>query len=261
MSRPALNSWVTTPRPNPAARLRLFCFPYAGAGASIFYPWTRELPAEVEVCPVQLPGREGRMAEKPFDRMDPLVETLAEVLAPHMDRPFAFFGHSNGAIMSFELARLLRREGRRMPEHVFLSGRPASHVPSRHPQIHHLPQAEFEQELRRLQGTPEEILQNREIMELITPLLRADFALAETYAYRPEAPLDVPVSAYGGARDADVPEEDVAAWKEHAAGPFHLRIFPGDHFFINGDRALVLRELARELTGIVARLAAAPANA
>lgn len=261
MSRTALNSWVTIPRPNPAARLRLFCFPYAGGGASIFYPWTRELPAEVEVCPVQLPGREGRMAETPFQRMEALVPAIAEALRPYMDRPFAFFGHSNGAIMSFELARLLRREGRRMPLHLFLSGRPASHVPSRHPKIHHLPQEEFERELRRLQGTPEEILQNREIMELITPLLRADFALAETYEYVPEAPLDVPISAYGGARDADVPVEDVEAWREHAAGPFRMQVFPGDHFFINGDRAMVLRELSRELAGVVARAAAAPAHA
>ncbi len=260
--KPALNSWVASPRPVPNARLRLFCFPYAGGGASIFYPWARELPGDVEICPVQLPGREARLLEKPYSDMDALVEKLAEVLEPHMEGiPFAFYGHSNGAIMSFELARRLRREGRRMPVHLWLSGRPASQLPSRHDPIHHLPEPEFIDGLRRLQGTPEEVLANREIMELILPLLRADFSLAETYAYRHEAPLDVPISAWGGIRDADVTEEETAAWREQTTAAFRLRMFPGDHFFVNSDRALLLSQLSAELRQATARLPAAPAGA
>lgn len=253
----SLNPWVTLPRPNPTARVRLFCFPYAGAGASVFYTWPQTLPAEVEVCPVQLPGRESRLMEKPYSGMDELTEKLGEVLQPYMDMPFAFFGHSNGAIMSFELARKLRREGRPLPLHLFLSGRPASHMPSRHPKIHHLPEPEFIQQLRRLEGTPEEVLANREIMELLLPLLRADFSLAETYQYREEAPLEIPVSAYGGRTDKDVNEEEVAAWGVHTTAPFRLVMFPGGHFFLNENRPLVLAELVRELRGVVARAAEA----
>jgi medium-chain acyl-[acyl-carrier-protein] hydrolase len=245
--RPALNSWVTIPRPNPSARLRLFCFPYAGAGASVFFTWPSQLPPDVELAAVQPPGREARLSEKPYSDMMELVEKLGEVLEPHMNVPFAFFGHSNGAIMAFELARKLRREGRRMPLHLFLSGRMASHIANRHPPIHALPEPEFSNQLRRLEGTPEEILQNAEIMALITPLLRADFSLAETYAYRPEAPLDVPISAYGGSGDPDVSPEDVEAWGQHTAGPFRSRIFSGGHFFLNTERAAVLQELGEEL--------------
>ena len=252
----SLNSWVTLPRPNPTARVRLFCFPYAGAGASVFYTWPQTLPAEVEVCPVQLPGREARLMEKPYSAMPELVEKLDEMLTPYLDMPFAFFGHSNGAIMSFEMARRFRRQGRTLPLHLFLSGRPAAHLPSRHPVIHHLPEPEFIDQLRRLEGTPEEVLNNKEIMQLLIPLLRADFSLAETYQYQEEPPLEIPFSAYGGATDKDVNEDEVAAWGVQTSGPFHLRMFPGGHFFINENRAQVLAELVRELRGVVARAGA-----
>ncbi|MDB4949107.1 MAG: Thioesterase [Gemmatimonadetes bacterium] len=255
--KPSLSSWISTPRPNPASRLRLFCFPYAGGGASIFYTWPGTLPPDVELCPVQLPGREARLAEPPYRDMMELVARLGEVLEPHMDRPFAFFGHSNGAIMSFELARLLRRQGRRMPLHLFLSGRAAPHVPLSHPPVHELPEPAFSDALRRLQGTPEEILANAEIMALITPLLRADFSLAETYACAPEEPLDVPVTAYGGDADPDVTPEDVEGWSRYTRADFDSRIFPGGHFFLNTQRAMVLAELARNLAAVTARAARA----
>lgn len=256
MSRPttAPGNWIVFPRPNPGARLRLFCFPYAGGGASIYYQWPRGLPPEVEVCAVQLPGRESRLIEEPFSRIPELVAKLAEELGPFMDRPFAFFGHSNGAVMGFELARTLRREGRRMPEHLFMSGRPAPQLPLQDPPIHALPHDDFLRELRRFKGTPEEILQNAEIMELVAPLLRADFALGETYEFVPDEPLAVPLSAYGGETDDEVSVDEVAAWREQTSAAFSLKIFPGDHFFLNGDRDQVLAELSRELRGVLARL-------
>ena len=263
MSRPgsALNSWVVIPRPAPSARLRLFCFPYAGGGASIYYPWPRGLPPEVELCSVQLPGRESRLSEKPFSNVLELVDRMAEALTPWMDRPFAFFGHSNGALMAFELARRLRRDGRRGPVHLFVSGRPAPHVAIEEPPIHDLPEPEFLQALRRFKGTPEEVLQNAEIMELISPVLRADFAMSETYVYQPDRPLAVPLSAYGGRTDDEVPEEQVAAWREHTTADFRQVMFPGDHFFINGDRDRVLAELSRELRGTLTALGLLRANA
>ena len=263
MNRPpsTLSSWVVTPKPAPSARLRLFCFPYAGGGASVFYSWPRSLPPEVEICAVQLPGREGRLSEPPVGDVRVLVDRFMEALAPWMDRPFAFFGHSNGAMMAFELARRLRREGLPGPVHIFASGRPAPQIPLRDPPIHALPEAEFLQELRRFKGTPEEILQNAEIMELISPMLRADFSLSETYVYDEEAPLAIPISAYGGRTDDEVSEEDVAGWREQTTAAFQMKMFPGDHFFLNGNRTEVLAELSRELRGVLMRLGLAPAYA
>ncbi|HEX5724523.1 MAG TPA: thioesterase domain-containing protein [Longimicrobiaceae bacterium] len=239
--------WVVIPRSDGRARLRLFCFPYAGGGARTFHPWARMLPSGVELCAVQPPGRENRLSEAPYTNMLELVDRLAEVLAPWMDVPFAFFGHSNGAIMSFELARRLRRAGRPLPLHLFLSGRQAPHLPPRHEPIHALAEPAFSERLRRLEGTPEEILQNDEIMELVRPLLRADFALAETYAYAAEPPLAIPISAYGGDEDPDVFVDDVHAWREYTSAAFHARIFPGGHFFLHSGRAAVLEELSREI--------------
>jgi medium-chain acyl-[acyl-carrier-protein] hydrolase len=257
VDRPARPSpWVVFPRPNPGARMRLFCFPFAGGGASVFAPWARVLPPEVEVVAVQLPGRESRLSEPAYSDLTELAERLAVELAPFMDRPFALFGHSNGGLMAFELARVLRRDGRRGPVHLFASGRPAPQLELTEPPIHALPHDEFLAALRRYNGTPEEVLQNAEIMELIAPTLRADFSLGETYRYRPEPPLAIPISAYGGLRDEEVPQSMVEAWKEQTSSTFSLRMFPGDHFFIIGDRDLVLQELGRELRAVVARLAA-----
>ena len=261
MNRSPLNGWTIYPGRNPNAGLRLFCFPYAGGGATIYSTWARGLPPEVEVVAVQPPGREGRIGETPYSDLRLLVAAMHDALRPHFDRPFAFFGHSNGALMAFELARALRHEGGPMPLHLFVSGRPAPQLELEDPPIHHLPHDEFIHELRRFAGTPEEILQNAEIMELIMPLLRADFALGETYVYSGEPPLELPISAYGGVRDDEVSREQVEAWREQTTGPFRLEMFPGDHFFVNGDRALVLAALARELRPHLARHALAGAHA
>jgi medium-chain acyl-[acyl-carrier-protein] hydrolase len=249
MQRPPAvrDPWVVFPRRDPSARLRLFCFPYAGGGASIYTRWPELLPPGVELVAVQLPGRESRLMEKPYADMALLVDKLAEALAPYMEQPFALFGHSNGGLMAFELTRLLRARGRRLPLHLFVSGRPAPQVELTDPPTHALPHDEFMATLRRFGGTPEEVLANEEMMALVEPLLRADFALGETYVYTPGPPLDLPVSAYGGARDEEVPLWQVEAWREQAGGEFHMTTFPGGHFFLHDDRAQVLRQLGQEL--------------
>jgi len=243
----ALNSWTVSPRPTPDARLRLFCFPHAGGGASVFYAWPRGLPPQVEVVAVQPPGREGRLMEKPFSSMDELIDAMYPALLPLLDRPFALFGHSNGGLMAFEIARRLRRDGRTMPVHLFGSGRPAPQIALTLPPLHTLDDPDFIDALRRLNGTPEEVLANEEIMRLVLPLLRADFAIGETYRYRDEPPLDVPITAFGGATDPEVSAEQVEAWGEQTTAAFHAKTFPGDHFFILGDRDLVLREISHDL--------------
>ncbi len=246
--------WIPRRHPNPKARLRLFCFPYAGGGASIYRTWQESLPLEVDVCPVQLPGRESRLREAPFDRLTPLVRALAEALRPHMDLPFAFFGYSNGALIGFELARELRRRGARGPEHLFAAACPAPHLPDKDPPIHDLPDDQLIAEIGRLNGTPDEVLQNEQLMQLLIPLLRADAAIHETYVHLEEAPLDVPVTAVGGTDDPKADRTEMEAWRLHTRAEFDVRMMPGDHFFIHSSQALLLRDLARDLQGVLQRI-------
>jgi medium-chain acyl-[acyl-carrier-protein] hydrolase len=247
-------SWLVCPKPNPQARLRLFCFPYAGGNAMIYRQWQASLPPSVEVCAVQLPGRGKRIQERPFDRLQPLINAAARALLPFFDKPFAFLGHSMGGLISFELARQLRRDSNRMPAHLFVSGRRAPQLPSREAPTYDLPEAEFLDALRRLEGTPAGVLQQPELMQLMLPLLRADFAVCETYAYTDEPPLDCPISAFGGLQDSDVERGQLEAWTAQTTAATRVRMFPGDHFFINSQQPLLLRALTHDLHQLIAAL-------
>lgn len=241
--------WLATRAPNPHARLRLFCFPYAGGNALIYRKWQEAFPAAsgVEVLPVQLPGRGNRLNEPAFTRWEPLVEALAEALSPHFDRPFAFFGHSMGALLAFELARLLHQRGQPGPQLLFASGSPAPHLRSDDPPTYDLPDAEFIDELRRLKGTPTQVLEHPELMQLMMPLLRADFAVTQTYVYRESPPLTCPFIIFGGQEDEEVRGEKISAWCELTAGGCSLRVLEGGHFFIHTAEAQLLHALGLEL--------------
>jgi medium-chain acyl-[acyl-carrier-protein] hydrolase len=250
-TRPTADRWITRPRPLPRARLRLFCLAHAGGGASAFRGWPDVLPADVEVCPVQLPGRENRIGEKAFDRVEPLIEALADAVDGYLDRPFALFGHSNGALLSFELSRTLRARGRPGPVHLFPSGRRAPDLPADSAPIHTLPEAEFLADLQELGGLPPQLLEHRELLELLVPLLRADVSIHETYEFREQAPLECPFTAYGGLADVKVSRAQLEAWERHSTGPFTLRMFPGGHFYLQEDRDATLRTLSADLLSVV----------
>ena len=238
---------VTCLYPNPHASVRLFCFPYAGGSSLIFRPWLTSLPTTVEVCPIELPGRGIQMRLTPFSRLQPLIETLASALLPYLDKPFAFFGHSLGGLVSFELARQLRREHNLSPVHLFVSATRAPQIPSPKPPIHALPDTEFKEELHRLNGTPDSVLQNTELMQLLIPILRADFAVLETYVYPQESPLECPITAFGGLQDEEVSLQELKAWRSHTIAGYKLQMFPGDHFFIQSEQPLLLQTLAQHL--------------
>jgi medium-chain acyl-[acyl-carrier-protein] hydrolase len=198
--------------------LRLFWFPHAGGGTA-----ARLLPA---ICPVRLPGREARIAEAPFERMEPLVAALADAIQPYLGQPFAFFGHSMGAAVAFELARLLRRRGLPLPKLLVASG-------ARAPQF------------RRNYTPPPAPGDEQFLAEL--PLLRADAALYRKYVYTEAAPLDCAVRAYGGAGDSNVRREHLEAWAEQTTASFAVRLFPGGHFYIERCQSDFLAALAADL--------------
>lgn len=246
MTKPVLTPWIAYTRSNSQARIRLFCLPYAGGAASMFRDWSAHLPGTIEVCPIQLPGREGRIRERPVEQSDDLVEAMVTALRPHLDKPFAFWGYSMGALLSFELARRLRRENLMEPVHLFVAAHRAPQRPNRIPPIHQLPEAAFVRELRQLNGTPEEVLGNEELMQLLLPVLRSDFTLVETYAYRDGEPLNCSISAFGGLQDHQVSSDELKAWAEQTRNGFKLRMFPGDHFFLHQHRTQLLSFIAQD---------------
>jgi len=246
MTQPA-NPWLYYFEPNPKASVRLFCFPYAGGTALVYRTWAQQFPPSVEVVAIQLPGRATRMREPPIPKLTDLVGPIASALAPFLDKPFAFFGHSMGALISFEVVRFFRRQGRELPRHMFVSGRSAPQLNSERRPLYNLPTDELLAELQQLEGTPREVLEHPELMDLMLPTLRADFSVCDTYEYTEEAPLACPITAFGGLQDSDISRRKVEAWREQTSAPFTLRMFPGNHFFIHSHETLLLNLLAAQL--------------
>jgi surfactin synthase thioesterase subunit/glycosyltransferase involved in cell wall biosynthesis len=219
--------------------IRLFWFPHAGGGAA-----PRAFPA---ICPVRLPGREARIAEAPFERMEPLVAALADAIRPYLAQPFAFFGHSMGAAVAFELARLLRRRQQPLPKLLVASGARAPQFRRNYTPPPAPGDEQFLEELRRLQGIPNELIDDPALMRAVLPALRADAGLYRRYAYMEDAPLDCAVRAYGGAEDPNVRREHLEAWAEQTTASFAVRLFPGGHFYMQRSQAEFLAALAADL--------------
>ncbi|MEO8593992.1 MAG: alpha/beta fold hydrolase [Candidatus Solibacter sp.] len=247
MNGQSLDPWLFLKDRDTKARIRLFCFPYAGGGASLYRSWKSPTPGSFEVWPVQLPARENRINETPFTRLDPLIVALEHALLRHVQHPFAFFGHSLGGLIAFELACRLRSNHGIVPAHLFVSGRSAPHIVDADEPMHTLPDPELKRRLRKLNGTPEDVLAHDELMSLALPLLKADFAISETYSYAPREPLSCPISAFGGSHDTEVSSVDLDAWRLHTRLSFRLRICPGDHFFIHANRDALLSAIESDL--------------
>lgn len=213
-------------------RLRLFCFSYAGGSAASFMPWQEALGPDIEVCAVQLPGRGARFSEAPYTSMPDLVNAIAAVLKAHNTLPFAFFGHSLGALIAFELARHCQRQTQAMPEQLIVSGCNAPQMRNKTRDLHAMHDAALIKELQRYNGTPPELLQNRDLMELVLPTIRADFALAEKYHYSPSAPLNIPLTVLAGRDDEHTSSAQVEAWQREVTTKCHVDWFEGDHFFL-----------------------------
>jgi medium-chain acyl-[acyl-carrier-protein] hydrolase len=225
----------------------LFCLPHAGGSASAYHAWPADLPDDVEMAAVQLPGRTYRIKEAPFFRMEALTEALIAALESYLDRPFVIFGHSLGALTAFETVRRLRATGKPQPIHLIVSGRRAPHVPGKEPQLHRAPDGEFLQAMQELFGMPAELRNDSGLMALSMPALRADFELMETWSYQPEAPVEMPITAIGGCSDPTLPFSGLEAWREQTTASFESYWLPGTHFYLNEQRRSVLALLERIL--------------
>lgn len=243
--------WLIRKRREGRPSFRLYCFSYAGGNASHYQAWQSGLDPRIEVCAVQLPGRGGRFRESLPSTWSGIIEPVAEAIRAEQEVPFALFGHSFGALLAFEVARYCVRNEFAYPAHLFASGCPAPSrfVPGRI--IHTLPDAEFLSALKEYDGTPADVLGNSELMELMLPVLRRDFALNAEYRYVSERPLAVPISVLAGTTDPDIGKASLVHWGIETSAEFDLEWFPGGHFFIDQQRHAVLSSINAKLKGFL----------
>ncbi len=264
------DGWLIRPRPNPAARARLFCFHYAGGGAAVFRPWADALDPAVELVAIEPPGRGGRADEALIERLDAFAERLLPAMTPYLDKPFALFGHCLGALTLFETARRLLGDKARPLEHVFVSGARPPHLLGRqgpfeeemlaqllrHPGFdpfrpgHEQPDDVFADMLRRFNiGATDEFLKNPELRRLLLPVVRADFAMAFHYRFAPAPPWNAPVTCFVGLGDPYVTREDALEWGRYTQVAFRLLLRETAHFLIVDDRQFIVDTINRELGG------------
>ncbi|HVR21736.1 MAG TPA: alpha/beta fold hydrolase [Candidatus Polarisedimenticolia bacterium] len=230
-----------------APKQRLFCFPYAGGSARLFRSWHEWLAPEIEAIAVELPGRGFHVRSPLIDDIDEMIAQILTVIDPLIDIPFALFGHSMGALIAFELSVALRRTERNLPAHLFVSAMCAPHAAHLRKMAHHLPDSEFLNMLRSLNGTSADALDDRGLLELFLPILRADFRLAETYMYTPQPPLPHPITVFGGLADPTTPADSLPAWGKHTAGECSIRLLEGDHFFIHHHDHVMAASISKSL--------------
>ena len=233
-----------------APAYRLICVPHAGGGSATFRPWPAGLPDWLEVVAVRLPGREALIDVPPLDRIDPVVELVAGALRSRYTDgvPFGLFGHSMGALICYALADRLRGDGGDVAQHLFVAGRRGAHIPDPPPVLHRLPREQFVERVLALDGIPEHVLQQPEILELTVPALQADFAVCEMYRHRAAPALPCSISAFGGDADPTTTVEQLRGWAPHTAGRFRMRIYPGNHFFLGPCRDDILRAVVADIT-------------
>lgn len=239
-------TWFRRFRQVDRPELRLVCFPHAGGGASAYRSWPDRVPANIEVLAVRYPGRQDRFLDDCVDSMDELADAVTAALAPYADQPLAFFGHSMGASVAYEVAVRMRRAYGQEPVRLFVSAQTAPHR-MRKLRGHLLDDDGLVEEVSRLGGVDGSALADPGIRELALPAIRADFKLTATYHVADPALLDAPVCAYVGAGDPDVTAADLDAWSEVTAAKLDQRVFPGDHFYLVPEEGALVADVVHRL--------------
>jgi medium-chain acyl-[acyl-carrier-protein] hydrolase len=246
--------WLRWPRRRPEARWRLLCFPHAGSGPAPYLGWAPLLGDDIEVVAVCLPGRERRLGERRYRRMDPLIAEFCADVMPMLRPPYLFFGHSLGALIAFELCRVLeQRQEAPPPAHLFVSGCGAPHLPRARSPAHALAEGEFLARVREFEGLPDAVIKDREMLALVMPVLRDDFELAETYAPGRRQAVRAPLTAISGALDRSAPPASLDAWGDLALGRFRARTVPGGHFYLTDSARPVIEVIRDSVAGPVPR--------
>ncbi|MEV8633587.1 alpha/beta fold hydrolase [Streptosporangium sp. NPDC051023] len=239
-------TWLRPLKPRPEAAMRLICFTHAGGSITAYRDWPDLLPDSVELYGVQLPGRADRFNEPMPGDVETLVGSVVEEMLPLLDRRFALFGHSMGAMVAYETTRALEARGAD-PERLFASGCAAPHEPRRRREISSYDDERFMAELVKLGGTDLQILAHPAMREVIFPYVRGDFRLVESYRHRPGPALRTPISVIVGDSDPVVSQAQAKAWETRTLSDFSLTVLPGGHFYLQPRRAEVIAEVVRRL--------------
>lgn len=238
--------WVREFHPASPGAVTLSCFPHAGGSASSYFSFSQRLSPDLAVRAVQYPGRQDRRKEPCAHDLLTLARQVFEVLRPVAGARPALFGHSMGAVVAFEVARLLEREAGVAPAHLFVSGRRAPSI-HRRETVHLRDDAGLIEEMRHLAGTDSQVLADEEILRMALPAIRGDYQAIETYVYRPGPPLSCPITSFIGDEDPRVTVEDARAWQEHTSGEFDMKIFTGGHFYLNTHREAICDQIFGKL--------------
>ncbi|HEV2376578.1 MAG TPA: amino acid adenylation domain-containing protein [Streptosporangiaceae bacterium] len=242
----SVDDWLLGHRPSGRATTRLLCFPFAGGGASLYRGWRARLPAEVDLCAVQLPGRQTRLSEPPSAELPALVEAVSTALWPLADLPWVLFGHSFGGLVAFELAQLLAERGH-PPAHLFVSALRPPHLLGARDGDRERSDTELVAKLRQPGGLVADEVSHQDVLDFALPAFRADVSMLDRYIFQPRPPLEVPLSVFGGAEDTHPAPDELAAWQRHTRGPFRARVVPGGHFFLAGQEASLCGALVSDL--------------
>ncbi len=226
---------------------RVFCFPYSGATAQVFRPLTQLLPEGVSVYSYELPGRGRRFNEEIPGTLAEIIEEAFLSINRIIDRPYIFWGHSLGGIIGYEMARHIRTNNHPLPKHLFVTGIRAPQVPKREKDVYDLPRDEFIEKIKEMGGTPEEIFNHEEMLDIMIPILKKDFKIYEMYRFTPDMPMPFPITAIGGLDDKFVSKEDLEQWSVHTSSLFDMHMLAGDHFFIFDNMNNIAQSIARAI--------------
>ena len=235
------SNWYLEHKRNPSSVLRLFCFHHSGGGASAYFPWIEQLSPHIELIAIQLPGRENRFTEPLINNLNDITAHLAEGFRYYIDKPFFVFGHSLGALLSFEFIKAIHERYAVSPLHMIVSATKAPHLPFRVKQLSKLDDTCLKEELKIYNGIDERILHNDELLDLFLPIIRSDFSICENYRYIDSKPFPFDILALAGTNDPTVNDEELLGWSAYTSGKFNPVFFPGGHFFIKEHQKSILQ--------------------
>lgn len=249
-----MSDWFMPFKHNKNSYIRLFCFHYGGGSASAYREWANDIVEHVDLVAIQLPGRENRFGEPLLNNVSQVVNELYQNFASYLSQPFVFFGHSIGALIAFEFVRLLQKNGAPQPKYLIVSGTKAPQVPLKRRPIHHLSDLELLEKIRQYKGIPGYILEDKELMSIFLPIIRADFSISETYQYTSHKPLACPITALGGLNDDTFDSQDLLKWQAQTSVSFDHELLPGDHFFIRSSYQEVINIVNKVLYQEISKL-------